>query len=76
MGQHFLLSARARTLSIGKVSRMTDSQVEGMFSAIRWADTDGTAPHDITSTRPPRRHPGPSGSGRTWISLGRPMASP
>lgn len=43
MSQHFLLSARARTLSIGKVARMTDSQVEGMFSAIRWADTDGKA---------------------------------
>ncbi len=43
MAQHFLLSARARALSIGKVARMTDSQVEGMFSAIRWADTDGKA---------------------------------
>ena len=41
MAQHFLLSARARTLSIGKVQRMTETQVESAFAAIRWADTNG-----------------------------------
>ena len=41
MAQHFLLSAKARTLSIGAVTRMTDLQVEATFRAIRWAETDG-----------------------------------
>ena len=43
MAQHFLLSARARTLSLGKVLRMTDKQAETMFASLRWADTDGKA---------------------------------
>ena len=47
MAQHFLLSPRARTLSIGKVQRMTETQVESAFASIRWPDTDGKAvcPH-------------------------------
>jgi transposase-like protein len=47
MAQHFLLSAKARTLSLGAVMRMTEAQAETMFAAIRWADTDGKAvcPH-------------------------------
>jgi transposase-like protein len=47
MAQHFLLSAKARTLSLGAVMRMTEAQAEAMFAAIRWADTDGKAvcPH-------------------------------
>jgi transposase-like protein len=47
MAQHFLLSSKARTLSIGHVSRMTDVQAEEMFAAIRWAETNGKAvcPH-------------------------------
>src|ERR1700722_790766 len=47
MPQHFLLSAKARTLSIGAVARMTEAKVEATFAAIRWAETDGKAvcPH-------------------------------
>ncbi len=47
MASHFLLSAKARTLSLATVLRMTDAQAETMFAAIRWADTDGKAvcPH-------------------------------
>ncbi len=47
MSQHFLLSAKARTLSLGKVLRMTDAQAEATFAALRWAATDGkpTCPH-------------------------------
>jgi hypothetical protein len=41
MAQHFLLSAKARTLSIGAVTRMSDDQVEATFKAIRWAGTEG-----------------------------------
>src|ERR1039458_4550003 len=47
MSQHFLLSARARTLSLGAVLRMTDAEVESAFMGIRWAATDGkpVCPH-------------------------------
>jgi transposase-like protein len=47
MAQHFLLSAKARTLSIGQVLRMADDQVETAFASIRWAETGGKAvcPH-------------------------------
>lgn len=41
MAQHFLLSARARTLSLGAVLRMTEAEAEAQFRAIRWAATDG-----------------------------------
>lgn len=47
MASHFLLSARARSLSIAQVLRMTDEQAETMFAAIRWTETNGEAvcPH-------------------------------
>ena len=47
MASHFLLSAKARSLSIATVLRMTDAQAETMFAAIRWTETDGRAvcPH-------------------------------
>ena len=47
MSQHFLLSAKARTLSLAKVMRMTDVQAEDTFKAIRWAHTEGkpVCPH-------------------------------
>ncbi len=41
MAQHFLLSAKARTLSPAAVMRMTDDEAHAAFVAIRWADTDG-----------------------------------
>ena len=41
MSQHFLLSAKARTLSLAKVMRLTDSEARATFQAIRWADNDG-----------------------------------
>lgn len=40
-GQHFLLSAAARTLSLAAVLGMTDREAETVFAAIRWADSDG-----------------------------------
>jgi transposase-like protein len=47
MSQHFLLSAKARTLSIASVLRMSDQQAEATFSAIRWPATNGkpVCPH-------------------------------
>jgi transposase-like protein len=41
MSQHFLLSAKARSLSLSAVLRMTDAEVEAAFVHIRWAATDG-----------------------------------
>ena len=47
MASHFLLSAKARTLSLATVLRMTDEQAETTFSGIRWSETAGKAvcPH-------------------------------
>ncbi len=41
MSQHFLLSAKARTLSLAKVLRQTDEEAFATFKAIRWAETEG-----------------------------------
>lgn len=41
MAQHFLLSAKARTLSLSAVARMTDEDAHERFKAIRWADNGG-----------------------------------
>jgi transposase-like protein len=41
MPQHFLLSARARSLSIAQVVSMSDADVETTFAQIRWAATGG-----------------------------------
>jgi transposase-like protein len=41
MSSHFLLSAKARTLSLSAVLRMTDEEAEAAFCRIRWGETDG-----------------------------------
>ena len=41
MSQHFLLSAAARTLGLGKVARMSDEEAHDAFRMIRWSDTKG-----------------------------------
>jgi hypothetical protein len=41
MSQHFLLSAAARSLSIGKVMRMSDQGAENVFARLRWPTTNG-----------------------------------
>ncbi|TPG38554.1 IS1595 family transposase [Roseomonas nepalensis] len=43
MARHFLLSAKARTLSLAAILRMTDDQAHAAFVAIRWADNGGEA---------------------------------
>ena len=47
MSQHFLLSAKARTLSLATVLRMSDTDAEKVFAGIRWQETNGKAvcPH-------------------------------
>ena len=41
MAQHFLLSRRAKTLSIAQVFRMSDAEAETTFRKVRWAETEG-----------------------------------
>jgi transposase-like protein len=41
MAQHFLLSAKARTLSLAAICRMSDDQAHAAFVAIRWAGNGG-----------------------------------
>lgn len=41
MAQHFLLSSKARSLSLAKVFRLSDDQAYEIFKEIHWADTEG-----------------------------------
>jgi hypothetical protein len=41
MGQHFLLSAAARSLSLTKIVSMSDSDAESFFLRLRWPQTGG-----------------------------------
>ena len=41
MCQHFLLSAKARTLSLTEVLRLTEDEAYEAFKQIRWAENDG-----------------------------------
>jgi transposase-like protein len=41
MAQHFLLSAKARTLSLAKVFRMGEDEAYGLFCDMRWHENDG-----------------------------------
>ena len=47
MAQHSLLSAAARSLSPGKVTRMSERGAENVFVRLRWPQTDGkpVCPH-------------------------------
>lgn len=41
MSQHFLLSSKARSLSLAKVMRLSDEEAHATFKAIRWANNAG-----------------------------------
>src|SRR5271155_3136984 len=41
MSQHFLLSSKAKTLSLAQVLRLTDEQAEAKFRLVRWPETQG-----------------------------------
>ncbi len=43
MAAHFLLSAKARTLSLASIFRMSDDEAHATFTAIRFADNGGAA---------------------------------
>lgn len=41
MSQHFLLSRRAKSLSLAAVFRVSDDEAETTFRQVRWPDTAG-----------------------------------
>jgi len=41
LAQHFLLSSKAKTLTLASVFRMSDAEAEATFRKVRWSDTDG-----------------------------------
>lgn len=41
MAQHFLLSEKARSLSVAAIARMTDDEPHATFKALCWADNGG-----------------------------------
>jgi transposase-like protein len=41
MSQHFLLSSRAKTLTLASVARMSDEEAEATFRKIRWGGNGG-----------------------------------
>ena len=45
--QHFLLSRKAKSLSLAQVFRLTDAEAENLFREVRWTETKGEAvcPH-------------------------------
>jgi transposase-like protein len=43
MSQHFLLSRKAKSLSLAQVFRMSDAEAETTFRKLRWHETDGQA---------------------------------
>jgi transposase-like protein len=45
MSQHFLFSAKARTLSLANVLRMSNEEAETTFRRVRWADGKASCPH-------------------------------
>ncbi len=45
MSQHFLLSAKARTLSLASVMRMSDLEAETVFRSVRWTDGKAVCVH-------------------------------
>ena len=51
MPQHFLLSAKARTLSVRKVTELSDDQVFAAFKEVRWGEGDEVACPDCGSYR-------------------------
>jgi transposase-like protein len=63
MSQHFLLSTRARTLTLASVMRMSDEEVERLFIRLRWSDNHGEpyCPHcgcpTVWACRRPGRAP-------------------
>ena len=41
MSQHFLLSSKARTISVKKIASMSESDCYEYFKSIRWSSNKG-----------------------------------
>src|SRR5271154_4943641 len=41
MAQHFLLSPRAKNLTLAETMRMSNADADALFARIRWPETDG-----------------------------------
>jgi len=52
MSQHFLLSAAARSLRIGKVMRMSARGAENVFARLRWPTTTASRCVRTAAARP------------------------
>ena len=64
MSQHFLLSPRAKTLTLAHVMRLTIEEAQTLFQRVRWPATNGAAvcPECAGTAclhRNPRDWPGP-----------------
>lgn len=64
MSQHFLISAKARTLSLATVLGMSDLEAETAFRSVRWEDGKAVCPHCACPTVYECRRP----SGALWFS--------
>lgn len=42
MSQHFLLSSKARGLSLAKLFSMSEEQAKDLFAELRWSETEGS----------------------------------
>jgi hypothetical protein len=51
MAQHFLLSAKARTLSLRTIYQSGEEKAYETFCKIRWASTEGKPVRDVDSTQ-------------------------
>jgi len=44
-GQHYLLSAQARSLSLIEIARLSDDEAYDLFKQSRWTDGEPVCPH-------------------------------
>jgi transposase-like protein len=44
-GQHYLLSAQARSLSLIEIARLSDDEAYDLFKQSRWTDGESVCPH-------------------------------
>jgi transposase-like protein len=64
MAQHFLLSAAARTLSLGQIMRLDEAEAWQVFRKVRWPDTNGAPVCPRCDCRSCRNYPRPNGAPR------------
>ncbi len=72
-GQHFLLSAAARILSLAQVLRLSETEAETLFAKIRWPETEGrpACPRCDCGAVYDCRRPGHAGAARRAVAISR-----